>query len=190
MPSGIYKRSKKYKEQCKKRAIKEGVVKYLGDGMLGKHHTEATIEKIKKSNKKKKVSEETKRKISKKLKGRKVWNKGKKGLQVAWNKNKPNLNFRGEKNPNWRGGVTPLLNVFYYYSGFRKIRKVIYERDNYTCQKCGKMCEGKEIQCHHIMPVRNGGSNELNNLITLCNKCHTEVEWKIRNPILVLQSSH
>ena len=86
MPSGIYKRTKKYKEQCKKRAVKEGIVKYLGDGMLGKHHTESTIEKIKKGNRGKKILGETKKKIGKKLKGNIPWNKNKKGLQTAWNK--------------------------------------------------------------------------------------------------------
>ena len=109
-----------------------------------------------------------------------VWNKGKKGLQIAWNKNKPNFNFRGEKNPNWRGGVTPFLNVFYYYSGFKNIRKKAFERDKNSCQKCGKICFGRDRQCHHIIPIRNWGSNELNNLITFCNKCHREEERKIR----------
>jgi HNH endonuclease len=36
----------------------------------------------------------------------------------------------------------------------------------------------RELELHHLMPVARGGSNSENNLITLCNRCHTYIERK------------
>lgn len=44
-----------------------------------------------------------------------------------------------------------------------------FKRDDYTCQKCGSK---RKLECHHKIPVVNGGTNELSNLITLCHDCH------------------
>lgn len=57
-----------------------------GDGTLGYKHTEETLKKKSLSMTGFKHSEESKNKISNANKGAKVWNKGKKGLQEAWNK--------------------------------------------------------------------------------------------------------
>lgn len=50
---------------------------------IGKHHTEETKEKLRKPK-----SDEAKKKMSEAAKGRVPWNKGKKGVQTAWNKGK------------------------------------------------------------------------------------------------------
>lgn len=55
-------------------------------GGLGKIHSPETIEKIRVANQGKKMSEESKRKMSESKKGKSPWNKGLKGSQVAWNK--------------------------------------------------------------------------------------------------------
>ena len=66
----------------------------LGHQNLGKHYSEEHRKKISESQKGKKISKETRIKISKKLKklykeGKIVnWNKGKKGISIAWNKGK------------------------------------------------------------------------------------------------------
>jgi hypothetical protein len=44
------------------------------------------------------------------------------------------------------------------------------------CQICGKHCGAKVIQCHHIVPYKDGGTNDMSNLVTLCNICHAKVE--------------
>lgn len=62
-----------------------------GDGFGGCSHSEESKRKISEAFKGKKRgprSEETKQKISKTKKGTHVWNKGKTGLQTAWNKGK------------------------------------------------------------------------------------------------------
>jgi RNA-directed DNA polymerase len=52
-------------------------------------------------------------------------------------------------------------------------RLIVLRRDNHTCQRCGstnvKMC------IHHIVPKEHGGTEALDNLITLCRPCHGEV---------------
>lgn len=37
------------------------------------------------------------------------------------------------------------------------------------CQACKKPCK---VEIHHKVPVSKGGSNEKENLIALCKKCH------------------
>jgi len=54
-------------------------------------------------------------------------------------------------------------------SGWRDIRPLVLERDEYRCRLCGKK---PSAQIHHIIPRRKGGVEELSNLITLCGRCH------------------
>lgn len=56
--------------------------------------------------------------------------------------------------------------------GFYDERYFVFVRDNYTCQCCGKS-KYKVLQTHHIIYRSNGGSNRVDNLITVCTDCHT-----------------
>jgi len=47
-------------------------------------------------------------------------------------------------------------------------------RDNYICQECGK--SGCMLEAHHIVPKRLKGADSVDNLITLCDKCHDKTE--------------
>ena len=50
-------------------------------------------------------------------------------------------------------------------------------RDEYTCQKCGVKGGPKgdaSLEVHHITPVSEGGSDDLDNLKTLCADCHQQ----------------
>ena len=49
----------------------------------------------------------------------------------------------------------------------------LFERDNYTCQCCGE--KHIRLEVHHIIFRSQGGSDELDNLITLCEKCHKAI---------------
>lgn len=54
-----------------------------------------------------------------------------------------------------------------------KLRKKIAERDNYTCQICGKyMPDGVGLHIDHIIPVIKGGKTVESNLQVLCSKCN------------------
>jgi hypothetical protein len=82
----------------------------------------------------------------------------------------------GKNSPSWRGGHK------YWKEGrfgrdknglsWKKQRNLSWERDNFTCQKCGKKKVTRNLDCHHIVPYRLSYSHTLDNLITLCKRCH------------------
>ena len=57
--------------------------------------------------------------------------------------------------------------------GYSSRREAILHRDNYTCQCCGK--KNCRLEVHHIKFKSNGGTNDEENLITLCEDCHKGV---------------
>lgn len=52
-----------------------------------------------------------------------------------------------------------------------ELREAILKRDKRRCVKCG--CK-KWLHVHHIVPRSKGGSNDHDNLVTLCDICHME----------------
>ena len=55
----------------------------------------------------------------------------------------------------------------------QSLRKKVFERDDFICQKCKIQDKTTNLlEVHHINPLYSGGKDELNNLITLCNNCH------------------
>ena len=54
--------------------------------------------------------------------------------------------------------------------GYSSRRRAILHRDNYTCQCCGK--KNCRLEVHHIRFKSNGGTDDEENLITLCTDCH------------------
>ena len=57
--------------------------------------------------------------------------------------------------------------------GYSSRRSAILNRDNYTCQCCGK--KNCRLEVHHIKFRRDGGTDDEENLITLCEDCHKGV---------------
>lgn len=57
-----------------------------------------------------------------------------------------------------------------------QLRQIVLERDNYTCQKCGKTTAEAELHCHHIRPLNESPieSADMGNCIILCKSCHKE----------------
>ena len=52
-------------------------------------------------------------------------------------------------------------------------RKTVLERDKRSCRICNSR---SNLEIHHIIKRRDGGKNNLDNLITLCKKCHRHIE--------------
>jgi hypothetical protein len=79
-----------------------------------------------------------------------------------------------ENHPNWKGGITPQNTFERNCPEYKAWRTAVYQRDNYTCQKCG--AKGK-IQAHHRIPfsVDKSLRLEVSNGITLCKNCHKEI---------------
>lgn len=58
------------------------------------------------------------------------------------------------------------------------IRQRVIQRDENECQKCGLKLKRDRKTIHHIIPVEKGGTNQLDNLILLCESCHLKVHGK------------
>lgn len=54
------------------------------------------------------------------------------------------------------------------------IKIEVFKRDGYKCQECGAGREAK-LHVHHIIPFSRGGSDEMSNLITLCESCNEAI---------------
>lgn len=103
------------------------------------------------------LSSRTRRKIADSLKGR----------------------FRGASNPQWKGGHRHERTQWFSRFEYKGWRNAVYERDNYTCQMCGKPSNG-DIQAHHIYPWSTHPELrfDTNNGITLCEVCHLSIKGK------------
>jgi len=72
-------------------------------------------------------------------------------------------------------------NNFYSNRKWKKTKTEVLERDNYTCQKCGKTAkellrDDVDLHVHHIVPRSEGGAEyNKNNLIVLCGLCHADI---------------
>lgn len=56
--------------------------------------------------------------------------------------------------------------------GFANTKEMVLNRDNYTCQYCKGKHKDSRLEVHHIIYRSNHGSDDENNLITLCQTCH------------------
>lgn len=59
--------------------------------------------------------------------------------------------------------------------GFANTKAFVLDRDSYKCQHCKGKTKDKKLEVHHIIFRRDGGSDEAENLITLCKTCHDEL---------------
>lgn len=50
--------------------------------------------------------------------------------------------------------------------------RAVYNRDDWHCRHCNR---NESLTPHHVVFQSAGGSDELNNLLTLCIKCHNDV---------------
>lgn len=57
-------------------------------------------------------------------------------------------------------------------------RSLCFTRDGWSCQRCGSG-SGAGLHAHHVEPRARGGRHELENLVTLCVRCHA---WVHDNP--------
>lgn len=57
-------------------------------------------------------------------------------------------------------------------SKWDETRRLVLERDGYRCVSCSMSLRSRDADVHHLLPRSMGGSDELSNLVTLCDGCH------------------
>lgn len=126
----------------------------------GKHHTE-----------------ESKKKMSLAKMGN--TNGFKKGHSVPkeWRRNLSNA-LKGEKNPHWKNGITPLRRQIRRCFEYRQWRSDIFTRDDFSCVLCGK--RGSHIEADHY-PKRFVEILEGYQIKTLEEAENCEELWSINN---------
>lgn len=161
---------------------------FIPPSRLGCKHSEESRRRISESGKGLKRSEETKRKISLSLIGRKrkplseerkkEISKQMKGRFVSeYTKKLKSERFKGVNNPQWRGGVTPIHWRIRQSLEYRTWRKSVFERDNYTCVFCHEKSSGK-LEADHIKRFSLYPELRFNisNGRTLCKDCHKKTD--------------
>jgi hypothetical protein len=131
------------------------------------------------------ISEEQKKQISSTLKGHSTNEETRRKIAASltgksWitpeGRVKKSIRFSGSKNPNWKGGGWEMGG---YPAHFFSVRKVILQRDSYTCQNEECLGSCKKLAVHHI--DHNRYNNDPINLITLCISCNAREESKKRD---------
>lgn len=79
---------------------------------------------------------------------------------------------KGAGSYQWKGGVTSEHARVRKTSWYREWRRHVFQRDDYTCQACGK--RGGELQADHELPFAHFPDLRLEilNGRTLCPPCH------------------
>jgi len=71
-----------------------------------------------------------------------------------------------------------------YGPRWEEIRQEILIRDHHRCQNCGRPSASVSLQVHHKVPLRAFPSyreaNQLDNLVSLCPRCHQRAETIVR----------
>jgi len=78
------------------------------------------------------------------------------GKRWTYNKVMSKPWMKGENNPSWKGGKTPLNFALRSSVEYAQWRSAVFERDNYTCVRCAaRTSEGCKVTLNvdHIVPL-------------------------------------
>ena len=81
------------------------------------------------------------------------------------------FDFQAMENPGISGEQYQHGTLFYH----KNFKQACLVRDGFKCRPCGAT---SSLQCHHIRPRANGGTDKLSNLMTLCQTCHERYHKK------------
>ncbi len=75
--------------------------------------------------------------------------------------------------------TNPVVTGIDYQQGVQKdfynVKAYVLDRDNYQCQSHRGVKHDEKLHVHHIQFKSNGGANAPSNLITLCERCHSDL---------------
>jgi len=128
---------------------------------------------------------DVKEKISKKLKGRKIWW----GYKIAQSRSwwRPTIETRTKmkmaqlrrvaegRHNNYKGGIEKENDRARKSMEYKVWRDAVFKRDDYTCQSCG--AKGCYVEADHVMPFCDFPDlrYEVLNGRTLCKPCHAKI---------------
>ena len=145
---------------------------------LGYKHTEKTREKIRKARKRQ---------------GSNVWNKGT-HLSSQLGKPRPievrrkiGLAQVGNKNHNWKNGITSLRGKIWKSFEYRRWRSDILTRDDFECQLCG--VKGGKLAVDHF-PVSFSEIIKKNSIDILQDAYDCKELWNINNGRTLCKECH
>ena len=168
--------SKKISEWTKKGMAKSEIKEKMRKAKLGKPRSgdpkkwklsENAKEKLRKAHKGKHHSVRTEFK-----KGLVPWNKGTRGVMRSNSGSFKQGQTSGEKNNNWKGGISPENERVRRNMDYYNWRRSVYKRDHWICQKCKK--QRKTLNAHHIenFAIKKELRFKVSNGITFCKECH------------------
>lgn len=120
------------------------------------------------------LTEEAKKKIGVALTGRTTWAKGK-HWKIPQDFERKSRATTGNKNPAWKGGVTPEHQRIRNSREHSDWSKNVIRRDNFTCSMCN--IRGGSLIAHHIKSFSDYPDLRfiMDNGVTLCKSCHRKL---------------
>lgn len=87
----------------------------------------------------------------------------------------------GEEHSCWKGGTTPEEVLARQQVEYRRWRRQVLIRDEFTCQDCGAV--EVVLECHHIKRFKDYPElrHDIENGKTLCQKCHGKYRRKVNH---------
>jgi hypothetical protein len=109
--------------------------------------------------------------LEQRIKGKANSGSFKNGNKLWDNENNKKTRFKGGKDcPSWKGGIS---YEPYTEHWTKNLKKSIRRRDNYTCSICGV----EPAICVHHIDYNKKNCNP-DNLITLCDSCHSKTNHR------------
>ncbi len=157
---------RKISEAQKGKILSVECKKKIGDS--NRNPSTETRKKMSNAKKGNKASIETKLKMSLAQKGK--LHKG--GWKLSQETREKMRGRTGEKNPRWKGGITPKNKLLRSSVEYVLWRESVFKRDDYTCVSCG--VRGCVLNAHHIKPFATYPYLRfaIDNGETLCDDCH------------------
>jgi hypothetical protein len=94
---------------------------------------------------------------------------------------------RGENNPQWRGGVTPLYKNIRECAKYYEWRDAVYKRDDYCDVITGERGNGN-LNAHHITPFAE--IIEKHHITTFDEAMACDELWDVSNGITMMEVNH